>query len=109
VKQRDPLWRHYFREVHRHDDGVCTLDRFLAATSRVRTSCYIDFAWRGRQIHCGCGSCTDQDGRRMRRRRERHEVRQALLLGDWDNLDVELHRDAWCTYNVQPRPQDRDV
>jgi hypothetical protein len=109
VKQRDPLWRYYFREVHRHDDGVCTLDQFLAADHWVRTSCYIDQVWRGRQIHCGCGMCTDQESRRMKRRRQRHEARRALRLGYWDNLDVELRQDAWCTYNVQPRPLDKDL
>lgn len=109
VKERDPLWRHYFKEVHSHDNGICDLDSYLTTQTWSRTGCYITFAWRGRQIHCGCPMCTDQEARKILRRRQRHQARRALRLGFWEDAEVDVRQDAWCSYNVRSRPLDKDV
>lgn len=33
---------------------------------------------------CGCRMCTNHIGRKLTRRRERHQVRMALMQGDWE-------------------------
>lgn len=84
VKERDPLWRQHFQEVHDHSRGPCDLLRFLSSRRYVRTSCYIEIRWQGRQIHCGCRMCTDQVGHQLQRRHDRHVTKQALKADRWD-------------------------
>lgn len=60
-------------EVHHHEDGVCTLPSSAAVTGR----CFTTFGYRGVNP-CGCPICTDQLGRRVARRRDRHRIRAAL-------------------------------
>ncbi len=104
VKQKDPLWRDHFQEIHDHSDGVCNLNEYLNQMIWSQAKCYITFRWQGRQIHCGCGMCTDRDGRRLKRRWDRREVKRGLRNGDWDNLDVEVRRDI---YWLRPAPPTR--
>jgi hypothetical protein len=104
VKHKDPLWRRYFEEVHRHERGFCDLDQLLASRYWIRTNCYMNIHWQGRQIHCGCKMCTNQIGRKLSNRRERHQVKDALRKGSWDLEGRNIHRrEAWVTWNSSSR------
>lgn len=102
VKQRDPLWRDHFQERHNHERGPCDLELSLTARDWIRTRCYIAWRWRGRRIYCGCRMCTEQIGRRISNRRERHDAKRALRQGAWD-LDHGRQREAWVTWGFSSR------
>jgi hypothetical protein len=102
VKEKDPLWRRHFVEVHNHENGTCDLHLRLEARGWIRTRCYINIHWQGRQIHCGCKMCTNQIGRRLGNRRERHDAKRAIRKGAWD-FDHAHRRDAWVSWPVSSR------
>ncbi len=68
VKTFAPEWRHHFREDHRHEHGPCDIDRFDPRAPWSATRCNIEWVSSGRNVHCGCGTCTGRDARRRGRR-----------------------------------------
>lgn len=89
VRQRDPAWHECFVEEHDHSKGPCDLEIFLAAgNSYVRTRCYIEMRWTGRNLYCGCRMCTGHHERHHENKQARmkwHTERQELLkLQDHD-------------------------
>ena len=71
---------------HDHDHGQCTLTEIPTVQQEVdalnhwRHECRIDVKhefWFTESM-CGCRGCTNYDGRRMDRRRTRHDARRSL-------------------------------
>jgi hypothetical protein len=77
VKAYSPQWRHAFRELHDHRFGPCDLSehdpRFWHSTR-----CRIDWVWIGRNIHCGCKTCTGGHYAKQERRRQRYGWKRDL-------------------------------
>lgn len=93
--ERDPLWRYHFTARHDHRGGPCDLARYLAAgDGTVRTRCSITPLYRGRNIWCGCWSCTGQRGRKAGNRTHRIQLRAArrdalkTVAADRDTIDI---------------------
>lgn len=110
VKERDPLWRDQFKEVHNHgwlsdgsekhvdEDGYtsykrtwrkverCELDIYLSARQWVRTACYVTLAPGCRNICCGCNMCTGQTFRKLSRKVDRLQTRRLLRSERWDDI-----------------------
>lgn len=110
VKERDPLWRDQYKEVHNHtwqyersekhkdEDGYtyyksiyrkverCELDEYLAAREWVRTACYITLAPGCRNISCGCHMCTGHIYRKLSRKADRLQTKRLLRLERWDDI-----------------------
>jgi hypothetical protein len=65
---------------HDHSDGVCDLpehykDNQYAGGTHCRWSDW-NLCYKGNCCYgCGCHLCTDQPGRKAKRRRERHQAR----------------------------------
>lgn len=67
-------------EVHDHRDGTCDLPPLTKESFgwKQHSHCYWIESTRfyhGRDGGCGCPSCNDQQGRRIARRKERHNAR----------------------------------
>ncbi len=78
VKMRQRRWRHHFTEVHRHTTGPCDLDAYLASDVWIRTRCYVDPVWLGRQVFCGCDGCSGY----LKGRRRLHQVTRTRWRSD---------------------------
>lgn len=72
---------HAITPNHKHDHGPCDLpanprwDQIGWVTRATRCQwTYSDAFWFTRQF-CGCRMCTDFDGRRAERRRDRHQAK----------------------------------
>jgi len=100
VKQLDPAWRDHFQEVHHHQDGVCTLQDYFESLRRNGRSwgdCFIQPVSRGRNIHCGCWMCSEGYSRSLRRRTERHQIKQALRSGQWEDPTPQVRERYWIS------------
>ncbi len=99
VKMLQPMWRDHFTAVHRHHTGPCDLDAYLASDVWIRTRCYIDPVWLGRQVFCGCPGCSGYlKGRRRLHQSTRTAWRaaaQAILKGDLDTPAAPRGRSSW--------------
>lgn len=72
VKTLQPEWRRHFAVHHDHSTGPCDLAEYRAAERTwVRTRCYIEPRWAGRNIFCPCGGCTGARWRSPIHRRAR--------------------------------------
>jgi len=112
VRERDPWCRREFRADHDHSDGVCDFalrwDNPLLPWSA--TSCHI--AYTGHRQVCGCRMCTWYWGRRMTRRRGRHdeqrlcrELRKNPRAADGIVTRVPV-KDVWASHGVRgKRPE----
>jgi hypothetical protein len=74
VQERDPYNRRLFVEVHDHEGGVCTFDRYQAE-GWFRGCCHLRYRG-GANIYCGCRMCTGHYWRKARNRRERYAGRR---------------------------------
>src|SRR5689334_10105567 len=121
VKERDPLWRDQYKEVHNHgwhttgsqkhvdEDGYvsyrpigrrverCELEDYLAAREWVRTACYITLRPGCRNICCGCQMCTGQFYRKLSRKADRSRTKRLLRAQRWDDINCSSNRkmDRW--------------
>jgi len=112
VKERDPLWRDQYKEVHNHgwhitgsvkhvdEDGYvsykpvgrkverCELDDYLNVREcgYVRTACYVTLAPGCRNICCGCNMCTGKIYRKLSRKVDRSRTKRLLRKGSWDDI-----------------------
>jgi hypothetical protein len=104
VQLRDPTIRHWFKDVHNHEQGICDLQHWLDTTTggwwyHKHFYCYRQ-PWMQAPRLCGCEMCAGQRWRRLQRKQERvawRRVRQQLVkLKDWEDVDVPpLHGSAW--------------
>lgn len=83
VRVRD----HHPQVVHNHVDGACDLpDDFREALNNFR-GCHIrdwKLTYPGNCCWgCGCDLCTDQEGRKAKRRKERRETKVRLRKTVW--------------------------
>ncbi len=101
VKERSPRWRAFFAEHHHHPHGRdCDLPAYLAQQGNgyVRTRCYMIPAAAGRNIFCGCSTCSGSRWRsayhRQARVAWRADARDVMKTrsGDRDGLDSPTYR-----------------
>lgn len=83
-------WRGYFVESHEHTKHSCN----FSPKNESSLDCYLEMRSKGRNIHCGCKLCTNQDGRRQAIRSDRYKAKRLLSAGRWDD-DMASRRLRW--------------
>lgn len=100
---KDPTVRHWFKDEHNHEDGICDLEEWLSApvVYSPKVHCYRNISRTSPNL-CGCKMCTGQLGRKWSRRMERaawRSIKQDLLKTlseDLEDIDVPpIHKEHW--------------
>ena len=95
VMETDPTVRHWFKDFHHHQDGICNFAEYLASHEWVTPiGCYRQI-WSGCPNICGCGLCVGRNSRKYRWRQTRawwRATRQNLVKANvWDQEDIDVH------------------
>lgn len=99
VLLKDLTIRHWFEDVHDHDDYDCDLEQFLASNKWIRTHCYRTPTAAMPSL-CNCLMCSGVEIDAVKRNRAQWRVaRQQLLKTRFEDLDDEID---WGR-NVIPR------
>lgn len=103
VQMQDPTIRHWFRDFHHHEQGVCDLDVETQHTVLYGQRKCRRQIWSQAPNLCGCYLCTAAVARRLKRKKERvawrNACRDLLKTQAVDRWDMDVpppsRADAW--------------